>query len=307
VIIPSFKAGIISFIKKIVSSGPSEPSGKLYMWGSNQNYGQLGLGDSFGNRSSPVQVGTDTDWSKISTGSFSSAAIKSNGTLWVWGSNLFGQLGLGNTTSRSSPVQLGSDTNWSKITVGHSYMFAIKTNGTLWAWGNNGSGQLGLGNTTNRSSPVQVGTGTDWSSVAVTGYLYIGFFIYNRGSSTAIKTNGTLWAWGSNDIGELGLGNAGYGTERSSPVQVGTGTDWSDVEGVGGINTPSFHATKTNGTLWAWGSNDRGRLGIGTYGFGTERSSPVQVGTDNTWLLNATNLTTGGNTDNYRCVGAIRT
>lgn len=112
--------------------------------------------------SSPVQVGTDTNWALIAAGSSISAAIKTNGSLYTWGWNVYGQLGQGDTSTRSTPTQVGSSTNWAYVKAGSSHMLAVKTNGTLWAWGYNGTGELGQGNTTSRSSPVQVGSATNW-------------------------------------------------------------------------------------------------------------------------------------------------
>jgi alpha-tubulin suppressor-like RCC1 family protein len=133
--------------------------------------------------------------------------------MWAWGYNNFGQLGLNDTVYRSSPVQIGALTTWFKIAAGTVHNLAIKTDGTLWAWGNGGDGRLGL-NTygPNQSSPVQVGALTTWSQVAG-----------GDSFSLAIKTDGTLWSWGINNIGELGLNNLVY---RSSPVQIGTNTNW---------------------------------------------------------------------------------
>ena len=136
-------------------------------------------------------------------------------TLWAWGYNNYGQLGLGDVTNRSSPVQVGALTTWSSVAGGQLHTTALKTDGTLWTWGYNPYGQLGLGDTVNRSSPVQVGALTTWSSVAA-GLLH----------TTALKTDGTLWAWGYNHYGQLGLGDT---TDRSSPVQVGALTTWSSV------------------------------------------------------------------------------
>ena len=100
----------------------------------------------------------------MSGGVLHTIAIKTDGTLWVWGNNVSGRLGLGDITNRSSPVQVGTLTNWSSVSAG-SHTMAIKTDGTLWAWGSNGSGRLGLGDITDRSSPVQVGALTNWYSV----------------------------------------------------------------------------------------------------------------------------------------------
>ena len=133
--------------------------------------------------------------------------------LYSWGQNNYGQLGLGNTTYYSSPVQVGALTTWVGISCGSAHTLATKTDGTLWSWGRNNSGQLGLGNTTNYSSPKQVGALTTWSKVA-----------NGIGENTAaIKTDGTLWSWGYNAYGQLGLGDI---TNRSSPVQVGALTTW---------------------------------------------------------------------------------
>ena len=129
----------------------------LWVWGLNTS-GQLGLGVAGLARSVPVQVDMGMNWSSVSAGGSHTMAIKSTGSLWGWGLNTSGRLGLGDATNRSSPVQVGTDTNWSSVSAGGSHTLAIKTTGSLWAWGYNSSGRLGLGDATNRSSPVQVGT-----------------------------------------------------------------------------------------------------------------------------------------------------
>jgi alpha-tubulin suppressor-like RCC1 family protein len=113
--------------------------------------------------SSPKQIGALTTWSKIDAW-HASMAIKTDGTMWSWGRNNYGQLGLGDTTNRSSPVQVGASSNWLNIAAGTygNHAVAIKTDGTLWTWGQNNNNQLGLGDTTSRSSPVQVGALTTW-------------------------------------------------------------------------------------------------------------------------------------------------
>ena len=153
--------------------------GTLWAWGYNY-YGQLGDGTNV-SKSSPVQVGTLTTWSSVSTGGYtlgSTLAIKADGTLWAWGHNGTGQLGLGDGAWRSSPVQVGALTTWSKVYAGAYHTLAIKTDGTLWAWGDNTRGELGQGDNTTRYSPVQVGSMTYWSSASsgpyVTGGVMIG-------------------------------------------------------------------------------------------------------------------------------------
>jgi len=243
-------------------------NGTLWSWGQNSG-GILGQNIAYSiRRSSPVQVGALTDWAQIGAGNSFCASIKTNGTLWSWGAGSYGQLGqnISYAINRSSPVQIGALTDWARVSAGPNFCAAIKSDGTLWTWGNNSSGQLGLNSSgyTNRSSPTQVGALTDWAQVSA-------------GSSfcTAIKTNGTLWSWGYNNNGQLGINNvSGYG--RSSPVQVGALTDWSQVSAAGNFCV----AIKTTGTLWSWGRNADGRLGLNDE---NNRSSPVQVGALTTW------------------------
>lgn len=137
--------------------------GTLWSWGNGIN-GAMGDNTTV-SKSSPIQIGALTNWSKIEKGRQFSVAIKTDGTLWGWGLNNGGQIGLGNLTNTSSPVQIGADTNWSKIAAAYSAAAAIKTDGTLWIWGNNGQGQLGQNDIISRSSPVQVGSDTNWVSV----------------------------------------------------------------------------------------------------------------------------------------------
>lgn len=236
---------------------------EIFIWGANGN-GQLGQNNT-ANTSSPVQVGSLTTWSKIDAGDASSFGIKNDGTLWAWGSNGAGRLGVGDTAGRSSPVQVGALTDWYIVSSGQGQTLGIKTNGTLWAVGGNGSsGQLGTGNGLDVSSPIQVGALTNWSIVSAGGYF-----------NAAIKTDGTLWTFGYSGYGRLG-NNTSNGNNRSSPIQVGSLTDWSKVA-TGGAHTL---AVKTNGTLWSWGRNVFGQLGINDT---NNRSSPVQVGSLTTW------------------------
>jgi alpha-tubulin suppressor-like RCC1 family protein len=247
---------------------PSNSAGSLWGWGDNTD-GQLGL-NNVTNVSSPVQIGSLTDWKQVSMGGYHTTAIKTDGTLWSCGNNLYGQLGLNDTTKRSSPVQIGSLTNWKLVSCGRYHTTAIKTDGTLWVWGYNNQGQLGLNNVTNISSPVQVGTMTDWKTL--TGNLYNTF---------SVKNDGSLWGWGGNIFGQLGLNDYIY---RSSPVQIGSLTNWKQVSM---SSVFSVAAIKTDGSLWGWGTNTNGQIGLGNT---TEYSSPVQVGTMTNWKT----LSTGG-------------
>jgi alpha-tubulin suppressor-like RCC1 family protein len=188
----------------------------LFGWGANGS-GEVGDSTTI-ERSSPVQIGALTNWSQVSAGTSTHFAIKTDGTLWAWGASGSGALGDNSAINKSSPVQIGALTNWvvvaGRVAGGH----AITTAGALWGWGRNQeSGEIGInlgGIGSNRSSPVQVGAGLTWSKLS-------------QGESaagrSAIKTDGTLWAWGANDFGQLGDGTT---VTKSSPVQVGAGEFW---------------------------------------------------------------------------------
>jgi alpha-tubulin suppressor-like RCC1 family protein len=236
--------------------------GSLWTWGYNSS-GQLGQGSSDSSAHvAPTQVAPGTIWTSLAAGGYHTAAIKIDGTLWTWGSNVYGQIGDSTTTSRGSPVQVGMDSDWKSVGAGLYHTLAIKKDGTLWAWGNNQYGELGTGDTANRSVPVQIGTASDW--VAVASGIY---------HTLALKQNGTLWSWGYNSDGELGDGTF---TNHTSPMQVGASSNWRSISSLYETNV----ATQNDGSLWAWGYNGFGQVGDGTT---TSRSSPTRIGTDNTW------------------------
>jgi len=234
-------------------------NGTAWGWG-RANYGILG-DNSTVNKSSPVLIlGGFTDWCQLSGGNNHSLGVRTNGTAWAWGNKGFGSLGDNQTAvNQSSPVSVvGGFTDWCQVagTVRHS--LGVRTNGTAWAWGGGCGGQLGNNEAADKSSPVSVVGGfTDWCQVSG-GYKF----------SLAVRQNGTAWAWGYNKCGQLGNNEA---ENKSSPVSVVGGfTNWCQ------ISAGYFHSlgVRTNGTLYAWGCNQYGRLGNNA----TEnKSSPVSV------------------------------
>jgi alpha-tubulin suppressor-like RCC1 family protein len=230
--------------------------GTLWCWGDNTN-GTLGTGDT--NPSAvPFQV-TGQGWNQVSSNYLHTCAVRTDGTLWCWGLNANLEAG---TTSQFpwSPVQLAG-TTWTQVTTGLYHTCAIKTDGTLWCWGGNLSGQLGNDGipvlpTSQTSDPVQV-TGTTWQSVSA-----------GQSHTCAIMLDGTLWCWGSNTSGQLGDNTL---DSKSTPVAVGTsGQTWAMV--AAGVTHTC--ALAMGGSLWCWGDNTAGQLGIGSNG---AREIPTRV------------------------------
>jgi alpha-tubulin suppressor-like RCC1 family protein len=258
-------------------SAAIKTDGTLWAWGENVRWGEVGISNNTARYSSPVQVGSMTDWKTVACSYGAVFALKTNGTLWAWGRDGYGELGQNNTVNYSSPVQVGTMTDWKQLSVGSFHVLAIKTDGTMWAWGedtyNTGfpggpSGRLGLNYPwfakSAYSSPVQVGSLTDWKQTAGSAR-----------SSAAIKNDGTLWTWGSNGDGQLGL-NAPITVDYSSPVQVGSLTNWRSVSG----GRHHFAAITKEGRLYMWGRNTDGDLGLGNT---ASYSSPVIVGSSTNW------------------------
>ena len=216
-----------------------------------------------------TRIGTDYDWADMACSrvwGYSAFAIKTNGTLWAWGENSAGQLGIGNTQAQTLPVQVGTDTDWKQVAAGVSSVLALKADGSLWGWGLNMYGEL-FGYEGRQSSPVRLGSETDWEKVLV-----IEFRAY------AVKKDGTLWAWGDNSRNLLGFNTPTEeeSTSEGNPVEVVTEpritkpTQVTAVEGevlaVSGCENTLSVATGTDGIIekvWMFGSNADGALGDG--------------------------------------------
>ena len=191
--------------------------GTLWTWGAGSS-GRLGNNAAI-NRSTPVTTfAGGTNWKQVSVGNEHCAAIKTDGTLWTWGSVNYGQLGDNDTTNSYTPVTtFAGGTNWKQVSGGDNYCAAIKIDGTLWTWGIGTSGQLGNNAATDRSTPVTTfAGGTNWKQVSA-GNIHC----------AAIKTDGTLWTWGQGSDGRLGDNTV---TSKSTPVTTFSGgTNWKQV------------------------------------------------------------------------------
>jgi len=184
--------------------------GTLWAWGNNADDWRLGAvwdGDMT-YTTTPIQVGTDSNWASVSAGGRHTVAVRTDGSLWTWGFNQFGQLGDGTTVGRFAPVRIGTDNNWASVSAGDSHTVAIRMDGSLWAWGGNGQGRLGDGTTTSRASPVRVMTLAGWVPASI-----------SAGSSfgTTVGRDGTIFAWGWNGQGGLGDGTT---SNSSFPIRV---------------------------------------------------------------------------------------
>ncbi len=219
--------------------------GTLWAWGANSS-GQLGDGSTT-EQISPVTINTISGVTQISAGYEHTLALKSDGTVWAWGTNSEGRLGDGTVITRLTPVLVGSLGQADAVSAGGRHSLALLSDGTVWAWGYNGNGQLGDDSYGNRATPVQVVGLTNVAAISAG----------NR-FSMALKQDGTVWGWGHNYSGQLGNGIANG--EKKTPVQT------QNLSGVTAISAGFEHtlALKGDGTLWAWGRNAFGQLGIGS-------------------------------------------
>jgi alpha-tubulin suppressor-like RCC1 family protein len=299
-------------------------NGTLWSWGGNYE-GELGHGtrsifpsvayDEY----FPRQIGSDTDWAGHACGDEWNIAFKEDGTVYTWGYNGFGQLGLNDTTRRLVPTQVPGITNCVAVAAGQYTAYVIKSDGTLWACGRGNVGQLGNGGSGLIDEFAQVGTETDWAAIdsnsSTTIAIKTNGAVYGCGSwNTAIvpnlaamtlissgpfesvsagelfavakKSDGTLWSIGLNSSGQLGIGSL---TNSNVFVQVGSQTNW--VKAVCG----DFHtvALNSDGEMWGWGADFFGMLGQAS--IANDRQSPVQIGPDSLW----TNVFTGAGPEGF--------
>lgn len=238
--------------------------GTIWCWGR----GPLDL-ENPGDRittETPIQFGSDSDWVELSVAGDNHCGLKTDGSAWCWGNNSGGQLGDGTSSSSYVPVEPISELDWNYIGATRSSTCGIKEDDTLWCWGSNYEGKLGIGSQELwYDTPQQVGDSGDWLMVSA-----------GDGHACGIRTDNTLWCWGSNEQGRLGQGNQDEEDSSLVPVQVGTDSDWVDLS----VGEHSC-AIRENGSLWCWGDNHGGQLGDGTT---EDRSLPVRTVAEAQWI-----------------------
>jgi alpha-tubulin suppressor-like RCC1 family protein len=226
---------------------------------------------------------TTAGTAQVAGGATSGYAIGRDGSLWSWGANGMGELGLGNTDglgvthSRLLPHRVGHGTSWKALAAGEQFCLALKKDGSLWSWGGQA---LGLPVPPyDYPRPRRVGSAL-WRIIGA-----------GDGFGAGIQRDGSLWTWGHNALGQLGLGTTDPGW---LPAQVGADHDWKTMA----VGYDCVLAIKTDGSLWSWGANYSGQLGNGTSDPapggdrpGVPHPTPARVGGDNDWSSVAAGLT----------------
>lgn len=240
-------------------------AGEIWCWGYNAR-GQLGRGVESPRGTTPERVGDRSDWRSIEAEGLHSCGIRNDGTLWCWGYNDSGELGVGDRLNRTTPARVGCEPtqsdvcfeDWTTVSTGEYHTCGIRREGTLWCWGGHGNGQLGIGGGTSQATePRAVIADTAWDAV-VAGFR----------NTCAIRSDGALFCWGAGTEGQNGDGAR---ERRSVPVEVAAppaGERWERVD----VGEQHACATRSDGSLYCWGANAEGQLGLG---FVSETGVPV--------------------------------
>ena len=227
--------------------------GSLYAWGNNSD-GQLGVGDEE-NRNTPTKVNLPSKIKKLITSFSASYAILEDGSLYAWGYNLDGQLGVGDEVNKNTPTKVNLPSKIKELITTGLSVYALMEDSSLYAWGNNESGKLGVGDEVNRNTPTKVNLPGKIKKL-----------ITSFSASYAILEDGSLYAWGYNYYGELGVGS---NEDKNTPTKV-TAINGKIMDLI--INSDKNYSTYKSifaiikdGSLYAWGNNKDGQLGIGSW------------------------------------------
>jgi alpha-tubulin suppressor-like RCC1 family protein len=217
--------------------------GSLWVWGRNVS-GRLGTGPDPILVAAPRRIAEDRRWAHASAGLNFSLAIDTSGSLWVWGENTGGQLGLGDVENRSVPTVLEGH-EWIAASGGTAYTLGLDDAGIVWAWGDNERSRTGLG-MARSTVPRRVPDLPPATRIAAGG-----------GQSAAIDRDGVLWVWGDNLYGQRGDGTTGPGSDR--PRAIAGRSAWVEISS----GDTFFAGLQMDGSLWVWGAHGEGELGVG--------------------------------------------
>lgn len=263
-------------IKAIAAGGyhtvALDNDGKVWTWGSN-SFKQLGHSDSDGRNENPDDVKGLPEIKAIAAGDYHTLAVDTDGNVWAWGRNKYGQIGMDENLNPTSitPEKVGIINDIVAVEAGSEHSIALRRDGTVWTWGNNEYGQLGNGETTNANNTPEIVLG-------LTGIMEIAA---GNNHTLALKQDRTnIWAWGSNEYGQLGDGGREM---KLRPIQV------ENVRDVKMISAGDNHTAviKEDGSVWTWGRN--------TSGTASSRTTPIEV----KGLTNATSIGSGGYLDSF--------
>ena len=281
-------------IRPLAAAADGRAAGLIAAWGVNQ-FGQVG--PAFGPDGTRVpswlsesaQPDVAPTAKAIAAGTYHNLAVAADGTLWAWGANYAGQLGTGTRSDSRRPVRVPSLTHVIAVAAGQSHSLALRSDGSVWAWGDNQLGQLGNGSTENSGTPVKV------KGLELTRDVRNRVIAIAAGAwfSLALQSDGTIWAWGSNQSGQLGDGSF---DDRLEPVRVTNraGEPFDRVKAIEAGYDFSL-ALRANGTVWAWGSNSAGQLGRGSIGGASPNPGSVRDRSGRGgWLQNVIAIAGGG-------------